>query len=113
MIPLPFAVQLERYTDGVTDSHGNPTDSWGSPETVSAAFWVVSSQEPAVAGHDRVIVDAAMFVASTVMPAPRDRVTITQLGGRFEVIGYAENYDHGPFGFKPGRVQVNLKRVEG
>lgn len=113
MIPLPFMVQLERYILGATDSHGNPTDSWGAPESVSAAFWVVGSQEPAVAGHDRVLIDAAMFIHSAEDIAPRDRVTITQLGGRFEVIGYAENYDHGPFGFKPGRVQVNLKRVEG
>lgn len=54
-----------------------------------------------------------MFVASELQVGARDRVTITQLGGVFEVIGIPERYDYGPFGFKPGRVQLNLKRVEG
>lgn len=113
VIPLPFVVQHRAFLAGVEDEHGNIAEGWADPVPVRAAYWSVSSSEPQVAGHDRVIVDAAMFVSADTTIGARDRVEIVDLGGVFEVVGLPERYDYGPFEYRPGRCQVNLRRVEG
>ncbi|NQE88508.1 hypothetical protein [Nocardia terpenica] len=61
--PLRGVVGHHRYRDGGLDTHGNPApvytpplDAYGTPVAVYA-WGPARSSEPAVAGHDRVIID--------------------------------------------------------
>jgi hypothetical protein len=109
--PTPYTVLTEAYSAGSYDAHGNPVDSWAAPVQQRVIGWYVPvAIEPKVAGRDAVVVDLALMVPPDFIIGPLDRVTVA--GNSFEVIGYPEDYTHGPFGFNPGLV-VNLKRVEG
>lgn len=95
---------------GGQDAHGNDIPAWANPVDVPAIWWSPSSTEPAVAGHDRVNVDVVMVVDSALMVSPHDRMILA--GEEYEVIGFPEDYDHGP-GRSAGRKPVNLQRVDG
>jgi hypothetical protein len=110
-IPLPWVVGVAPYVAGAEDLHGNPADTWGTPVATAAFWWTPTATEPAIAGHDRLIVSRVLVVDSATPIGPRDRVTMP--GGVFEVDGHAEDYDHGPFSYSPNRKPINLKRVEG
>lgn len=79
--------------------------------------WIVSSDEPVLAGHERLIVDARM-IAKAGEFSPTDVVKlpgVTDDEGelvKFKVIGRAENVDHNPW-LHVGREVVNLKEVSG
>lgn len=81
------------------------------------SHWIVSSDEPVLAGHERLIVDARMiaktgeFSSTDVVKLPG----ITDSEGelvKFTVVGRGENVDHNPWLFV-GREIVNLKEVSG
>lgn len=109
--PTPYTVLTEAYSGSTYDAHGNYTDSWLAPVEQPVIGWYTPvSTEPKIAGRDQVIVDLALMTPPGFVIGPLDRVTVA--GVRFEVIGYPEDYTHGPFNFNPGLV-VNLKRVEG
>ncbi|MFF1531488.1 head-tail adaptor protein [Cellulomonas sp. NPDC058312] len=112
MIPLPFTAGLRAFIGSAEDDLGNPTEGWGTAVETSAVWWTPSSvatSEQKMAGHDRVVVDLVMVVDSATAVGPRDRVVID--GRDFEVIGYPEDFDHGPW-WQPGRKPVNLRRIE-
>lgn len=109
--PLAQTVQHEPYIPGAVDSHGNPIRTWGPPVDVEVYGWSSpSSTEPKMAGHDRVIVDVEVYAPSTWIVHAHDHVTVG--GTVHDVIGEPEDYNHGPFRWKPGIV-VNLQRVKG
>lgn len=111
MIPLLFTVGLRSYSDDPeTDAHGNTASEWSDPVDTEAVWWSPSSSEPALAGHDRVAIDLVVVVASSVAVGPHDRIVVE--GREYEVIGYPEDYDHGPW-WSPNRKPVNVRRVEG
>ena len=68
---------------------------------------------------DRVIADVVLAVDSVLRVDSRDYFTIAELIDsvgdpmRLDVIGLPKDYDHGPFGFAPGRQIVELKAVLG
>ncbi|MET7752312.1 MULTISPECIES: hypothetical protein [Actinomycetes] len=114
--PTPYTVGVHRY--GVTgqDPRGNdifgftpPLDQPGTQRRVYG-WYMPSSTEPLLAGHDRVVVDVALLVPPGFQVGPHDQIDLPI--GLFKVIGYAEDYNHGPFQWTPGSV-VNLSRVEG
>lgn len=110
--PLPHTVQHLAYAGTARNSRGNTVDVWASPVDV-AAFWHTGpTHEPQIAGHERVRVDAKVYVASSVTVSSKDKFVLPGRG-EFEVEGEPEDYDHGPFGFTPGVVVVNLRRVTG
>jgi hypothetical protein len=111
LFPLPFTCQHEVYTAGVEDAHGNTVPGWLEPVTVACAWWTPSSQEPNLppTGGDRVVADMVLIVDSVVAVDHRDRFTVNSR--RFEVVGLPKDYNHGPFGFSPDRLVVELKAV--
>ena len=110
-IPLPFSCLHEPYIAGDADSHGNITPTWGEPVAVPCMWWPVASSEPPgpPTGSDRVVGELALVVDVAVPIDHRDRFTVK--GQMFEVTGLAKSYDHGPFGFAPGRKVVDLRMV--
>lgn len=117
--PTPFTVGVHtRGADG-TDAHGNSVSVYTPPlpeagTAVSVYGWFVpSTTEPPLAGHDRVIVDVQLMVPPGFPAGPRDVVDLPEgPAGQFEVVGYPEDYTHGPFGWAPGAV-INLRKVDG
>ncbi|WP_431941677.1 hypothetical protein [Nocardia grenadensis] len=63
-----------------------------------------------MSGHDRVVVEVELFAPEEFDCAPQDKVILS--GTEYSVIGHAEDYNNGPFGWRPGLV-INLKRAEG
>lgn len=109
--PLPFTCQHEAYTPGVEDDHGNTVPGWLPQVEVACFWWDPSSTEPDLppTGGDRVVADRVLVVDSVVTVDHRDRFTIE--GRKFEVSGLPKDYNHGPFGFSPDRLVIELKWV--
>lgn len=111
--PLTQTVSHLAFDSGARDDRGNVVPAWLPPVTVAVIGWYVSStHEPQIAGHDRVLVEAQVLAPESWVPSPRDRVHLPGRTGEYEVIGETEDYNHGPFQWRPGNV-VNLKKVAG
>lgn len=78
-----------------------------------------SSQEPALGptGGDRVVADVVLVVDSAVSVSHLDHFMISEVldtsgnPARLEVIGLPKDYNHGPWGFSPDRLVIELKAV--
>jgi hypothetical protein len=120
-------VGVHTYVETTTDGNGDPTKVYNPPAnedgTPQAVFgWGTprahggggEPREPDVA--ERVIVDVEVYVPPDFVVSARDLIDLpadtSAPAGQFEVIGYAADYNHGPFGWCPGHV-VNLRKVEG
>lgn len=102
-------VLLEPYTGTGEDAHGNEVETWGTAVSVGIyAFDPGSTSEPRDGG-DRVIVDPTVYVPSSVVFEPEDRVTVR--GELFHVEGVTREWRH-PNGVRKGNV-VTLRRVTG
>lgn len=111
--PLAQVVQHLAYAGEVRDSRGNVVDSWADPVLVAVYGWHISTtHEPQIAGHDRVLVDAQVLAPESFVASPRDKVLLPGRPGEYEVIGETEDFNHGPFGWRPGN-RVNLRKVTG
>lgn len=114
--PTPHTVGLHVWSGTGEDAHGNEIDVFTPPldqEGAAQAVYgwsVPSSDSPAVAGHDRVVVDVELLVPPEFPGKPRDVVDLPS--GRFQVVGEVRDYSTGPFGWVPGGV-LNLERVDG
>ena len=110
-IPLPFRAGHQVYSDGVPDDYGNSTPGWADAVDVPCVWWNPSSTESVQqpTGGDRPDLDTVLVVASGVVVDHRDRFVLD--AKTFEVIGLPKDYDHGPFGFAPGRKMIELKFV--
>lgn len=105
-------VEHEVFDGDMRDERGNTVELWRDPVEIAVyGWWTQDGEEPAVGGHERVKVDAKVLARSSWRPEPRDRVILPGFG-KFEVVGAVADYDHGPFGYRPG-VVVNLVRVTG
>lgn len=125
--PLPFTAQHHAYTPGEKDEHGNTVPGHLDPVPVPCMWWTPSSAEPhdGNVNSDRVSADVVMAVDSTLPVDSRDFFTLAEymqpdpgdpavmVAVRFDVVGLPKDYDHGPFGFAPGRRIVELKAVMG
>ena len=110
--PVAHTIGHRAVIDGARDAHGNPVTSWADPVDVTVYGWHTGqSEEPQIAGHDRVRVDGRVFAPESWQPGPRDLVVLPGKG-EFKVIAEVEDYNHGPFGWRPG-VVVNLRKVTG
>lgn len=114
--PTPFTVGWHVYSTTTTDGYNRQVPAYTPEKTAEGTPKAVygwanpTNTEPKLAGHDRVVVDVELYTPPGFNPGPHDLIDLPQ--GQFEVIGYPEDYNHGPFGFQPGYV-VNLRRVEG
>lgn len=108
---LTRSVEHFVYDGTGEDELGNEVPSYAEPVTVHVFGWEPPrSDEPALAGHDRVVVDLKLYAPQSMGAKPADRVVVN--GKRFEVIGWPEDpNDNGIW--SPGLVSVNLRRIEG
>lgn len=109
VISLPFTCQRIPYQAGVTDDHGNTIPGSGNPVDVACFWWIPESSEPTSdpTGGDRVAADVMLVVASSETVDHRDMFMVD--GKRCEVIGLPKDYNHGPFGWSPDRLVIELK----
>lgn len=113
--PTSWTVQILPYVAGPRDSHNNPTEGWADPITVEVYGWgpPSGSSEPAESGRNAVVTEVEVYAPASVQVSARDRVLLGgDLEHTYEVIGLAEDFNHGPFGWAPG-IRINLKRVDG
>lgn len=110
--PTPWSVVVLPYVAGPPDSHGNVTEGWADPITCSVYGWAppAPSDEPEESGRAAVVSEVQVYAPPHVQVSPRDRVLL--LGKTWEVVGYPNDYTHGPFGWQPGIVFV-VRLVEG
>lgn len=109
---LAQTIKHEAFDGSQRDSRGNVIEAWKPAVDVAVFGWHTGkSAEPQIPGHERVTVDGQVFAPESWKPQPRDRVILPG-AGRFEVQGFPEDYNHGPFGYRPG-VAVNLRQVSG
>lgn len=99
------------YVAGAENDHGDDTPDWDAPIAVDCFWWDPSSVEPlqGPTGGDTVIVDRVMVVDASVSVDQRDRFDFA--GAVFQVSGLPKDFNHGPFGFSPDRIVVELKWV--
>jgi hypothetical protein len=112
VFPIRFEVPTEKRArlPGF-DGNGNPRFGFEAARRQGVYGWQdTNSFEPKLAGPERIVVDVELFTPESFECAPKDRVYLN--GTRFEVVGYPEDANNGPFGFRPGYL-VNLRRVEG
>lgn len=115
-IPAKYTVGVKTFSESGEDVHGNPVSSWSDPVDHKVCFWAPPAArgdqgEPDVAGHDRVVIDLELCVPEGFPAGPHDRIVVPGRGV-FEVLGYPEDFNHGPW-WSPGVVVFNLQRVEG
>ena len=105
-------VQRVPYVGSVEDAHGNETETWGSPVTLSGeyGFDPGSSSEPRQPGSDRVIVEPALYGPYDMPFLPRDRAIVRSK--TYEVDGEVRQWKHKRTNRLAGAV-VTLRRVDG
>lgn len=119
---LPLTVEVTRITvtqSWEEDRLGNkvPVEVREDVPVLVHSWRIVSSDEPILAGHERLVVDARMITAVGEF-SPSDKVElpgiVDQAGDpvTFEVLGRAVNVDHNPW-LHVGREIVNLKEMSG
>lgn len=104
-------VQHQAFNGSSSDAYNNTVPSWGSPVPVDVyAFDPGGSAEVLVGGHvQRVVTTPQLFMPSTVVFNPLDRVTVR--GVLYEVDGETAQWKH-PDGSQRGST-VKLRRVTG
>ncbi len=108
-------MQLERYqAEAGEDENGNEISGYAPPVEVLVFGWenprTRRSDEPVLAGHERVLVDVDLYAPQSLNIAPKDRLILN--GKRFEVLGYPDDPNNNPW-WRPGLVTVSLRRIEG
>lgn len=108
--PLRHTVtRIRRSTTG-TDALGNDVEIMSEAEVTVAGWAAPKSDEPTVAGHERLTVDLEIYA----LPGDFTEGDAVKIDGYdpLEVIGHPENYSHSPFGWDPGLVVVNTRRKD-
>lgn len=105
-------VQRVPYVSGVVDAHGNETEGWGEPVTLSGVYGFDpgSSSEPRLPGQDRVVVEPSLYGPFDMPFLPRDRAVVRGL--TYEVEGEVRRWRHMRSNREAGAV-VSLRRVDG
>lgn len=109
--PTPWTITLHARSLGTKDFHGNPKETWADPGISEDAYgWAPPSPDGQPFEPNRVPVVRDLDVYMPASAArPKDRMMVD--GALYSVIGYPEDFNHGPFGFAPG-VRVSLLRIE-
>lgn len=116
--PTPHMVGTHKYSSLGRDDYNRERPVYTPPEGEEGTQQPVHgwanprSDEPKIAGHDRVTVDVELFAPKTFDVGPHDLVDLPNFG-QFEVVGHPEDYTNGPFDPGYGGLVVNLRRVEG
>jgi hypothetical protein len=110
--PTPHTVRVHVYLSSAVDAHGNPTATWDANGIDYPVYgWSPPSADTETLGGREAVTRALDLLVPPGFPAgPRDRVSVD--GVLYDVVGYPEDFDHGPFRWTPG-LRVNLRRTEG
>jgi hypothetical protein len=110
--PTPHTVTVHAWEALAVDAHGNPMEMWAEPgDTVGVYGWAPPSPDTeTLGGRDAVTRQLDLLVPPGFTIGPHDQITVD--GVRYDVVGYLEDFTHGPFGWRPGG-RVNLQRAEG
>ncbi len=105
-------VQRIPYEGSTEDAHGNETETWGEPVTLTGVYGFDpgSSSEPRIAGQDRVIVEPALYGPFDMPFLPRDQAMVR--GVTYEIEGVVRQWKHMRTNREAGAV-VSLRRVDG
>ncbi|QIS16494.1 hypothetical protein [Nocardia arthritidis] len=119
IFPTPYTVQTRRFRQGPEkDPRGSLVKKWDAPavQPVIAIGPKERFTEPAVSGYDRVVIRREIFVPPEFIAGPWDKLIIPAHRNEpeleYEVQGYPEDYNDGPWAFQPGLV-VRVTRAEG
>lgn len=94
------------------DAYGNPEPVFAESMVLVYAWWVPDVEENLPGGRDAIIADIRLL-APTFPVDDRDEFVIPAFSPKpLRVVGEAQPYDFGPFGWKPG-MQVDLRWAEG
>jgi hypothetical protein len=109
----PFKVWTRAYSESETvNGRGRPVESWADPVEQGVYGWSMpDSKEPKFVGPNRVTVTLELLVPESFQVGPYDKVIVPRYG-ELDVLGFAEDYNNGPFDWRPGFV-VNLGRTDG
>lgn len=113
-IPTRFeVVRVKRVRKLDRDALGN--DVWVDEETresVNVAGWAKPvSDEPKLAGHDRITVEVEMYAPAGAFQV-KDAVILPGRDDLLEVIGEPEEFSNNPFSWDPGLEVVNLGGIK-
>lgn len=105
-----LGARLDGYGNPVLDPHGNEVDDYADPVEKKVFGWEPPrSSEPALAGHDRLVVDIKLYAPRSIGVREHDQFLLD--GELFDVIGLPEDPNNNSW-WSPGLVTVNLHRVE-
>lgn len=114
--PFLFIAYRHAWSAGAADDYGEAADTYtpaaNTTGTETKAFWAAPiSEEPKLAGHDRVAVDLELFVPKGTTATAHDLWDVDDK--QYEAVGEPEEYNHGPFGMDDNPLVINLRRIEG
>lgn len=108
-MPLPWTVQLyRRIPDGV-DGHAGQRWRYADTAAPVACFWWTPDTSAPAGSPPDTVTDRVWAVASGLEVGRDDKVVFPD--GAYLVAGAAREWDHGPFGFCPGRWLIPLRKV--
>lgn len=107
-----FKVLHEARIEGAEDDWGNPIASYADPVEVGVYGWGPPSSDDPIRDVGSGTVHDIDLYCSTPFCGHLDRVTLPNEPLPLMVQGRPDDFNHGPFGFRPG-YRVKLKRVEG
>lgn len=109
-LSTPFTVLLSKWSHGPPDKYGEREKVYAEPVARPVYGWAPPdlAEEIFSANRDAIVQDLDVYDPHDSDYSPDDHVIIN--GVTYRVMGDTRNYDHGPFGYKPGGV-VRVKRV--
>ena len=111
MFPTPYTVGHRQWSAAGVDGHGNTVVAFSPPVDMAVYGWApATADETFGSSESRVVTELRLYVPAGTDIRPRDQVVLPS--GTFEVHAHPEDFNYGPFGWRPG-VVVNLRRVEG
>lgn len=111
MFPEIYTVKHEALLKGATDDWGDPIESFAPAVDVPIYGWAPAADDEIRDLGTGEKYDFDLYCA-TAFCAPGDRVLLPGQSQKVDVATDPEDFNFGPFGFKPG-YRVRLKRVEG
>lgn len=109
--PTPWTVQTRKRVLGEPDRYGEREETFDPPVTQKVYGWGPPGVEDEVfsSNRDAIVQDLDVYAPVEFDVSADDLMIIG--GETFRVLGGARDFNHGPFGFAPGRA-VRVKRVE-
>lgn len=99
-----------RHRSVTQDSRGNDVESYGDPVEHPVYGWGPPASDSETRDELTGVERRLTVYARTGFTGPRDLVTVN--GVEYRAVGHPMDWNHGPFGWKPG-FQINLEIEEG